>query len=542
MNSADFHKFKQDFINEAKILHQLRDIPNVVNVHDYFEENNTVYFYMDYIEGESLKSLVEKKGKLPLNTAIAYIQEVGNALTAVHEKGILHRDIKPDNIIINTRNNAILIDFGIARDFVEGETKTHTNMATKGYAPPEQFVQKAKRGAYTDVFSLGGTLYFCLTGQRPQTSSEISLDGFLTPKDLNKAIPNNINNAILKAIKPNPKERFQNIEAFLGEILGRNIIEEEKTFINSYETENTKIEELKLEDKRKSTKKPLPTWLYLLIGSIVVLAILVMTVLYFSNTNSNEDYEEETPDYNIEMVQIPGGTFQMGSNDGEDDEKPIHSVTVNDFYIGKYEVTNAEFAAFLNVKGNQEEGGTTWLEIESSNCLIEKSNGDFKARTRYENHPVIYVSWYGAKAYCRWLSETIQQNYRLPTEAEWEYAAKGGNKSNGYKYSGSDNVDEVAWYRGNSNPKIHSIGAKKANELGIYDMSGNVLEWCNDWYDTDYHNSSSNNPEEVSNGNSRVLRGGSWYHLSNNCRVVSRDYSNPYIRLDDFGFRVVRGD
>jgi formylglycine-generating enzyme required for sulfatase activity len=267
-----------------------------------------------------------------------------------------------------------------------------------------------------------------------------------------------------------------------------------------------------------------------------------MTVLYFSNTNSNEDYEEEIPDYNIEMVQIPGGTFQMGSNDGEDDEKPIHSVTVNDFYIGKYEVTNAEFAAFLNVKGNQEEGGTTWLEIESSNCLIEKSNGDFKARTRYENHPVIYVSWYGAKAYCRWLSETIQQNYRLPTEAEWEYAAKGGNKSNGYKYSGSDNVDEVAWYRGNSNPKIHSIGAKKANELGIYDMSGNVLEWCNDWYDTDYHNSSSNNPEEVSNGNSRVLRGGSWYHLSNNCRVVSRDYSNPYIRLDDFGFRVVRGD
>jgi len=439
MNSADFHKFKQDFINEAKILHQLRDIPNVVNVHDYFEENNTVYFYMDYIEGESLKSLVEKKGKLPLNTAIAYIQEVGNALTAVHEKGILHRDIKPDNIIINTRNNAILIDFGIARDFVEGETKTHTNMATKGYAPPEQFVQKAKRGAYTDVFSLGGTLYFCLTGQRPQTSSEISLDGFLTPKDLNRAIPNNINNAILKAIKPNPKERFQNIEAFLGEILGRNIIEEEKTFINSYETENTKIE-----DKRKSTKKPLPTWLYPLIGSIVVLAILIMTVLYFSNTNSNEDYEEEILDYNIEMVQISGGTFQMGSNDGEDDEKPIHSVTVNDFYIGKYEVTNAEFAAFLNVKGNQEEGGTTWLEIESSNCLIEKSNGDFKARTRYENHPVIYVSWYGAKAYCKWLSETTQQNYRLPTEAEWEYAAKGGNKSNGYKYSGSDNVDEVA--------------------------------------------------------------------------------------------------
>jgi serine/threonine protein kinase len=288
MNSADFHKFKQDFINEAKILHQLRDIPNVVNVHDYFEENNTVYFYMDYIEGESLKSLVEKKGKLPLNTAIAYIQEVGNALTAVHEKSILHRDIKPDNIIINTRNNAILIDFGIARDFVEGETKTHTNMATKGYAPPEQFVQKAKRGAYTDVFSLGGTLYFCLTGQRPQTSSEISLDGFLTPKDLNKAIPNNINNAILKAIKPNPKERFQNIEAFLGEILGRNIIEEEKTFINSNETENTKIE-----DKRKSTKKPLPTWLYLLIGSIVVLAILVMTVLYFSNTNSNLDFGQK---------------------------------------------------------------------------------------------------------------------------------------------------------------------------------------------------------------------------------------------------------
>jgi serine/threonine protein kinase len=218
INGGAFGKFKQDFINEAKTLHQLKDIQNVVNVYDYFEENNTVYFFMEYIEGESLQSLVDREGKLPLDTAISYIQQIGNALIQVHKKGILHRDIKPENIIINTRNNAILIDFGIARDFVEGETKTHTGMATMGYAPPEQLVRRAKRGAYTDVFSLGGTLYFCLTGQRPQTPSEINLDSFQSPKSLNSKIPKKVNDAIVKAMTMRPTERFQRVEGFMSAI------------------------------------------------------------------------------------------------------------------------------------------------------------------------------------------------------------------------------------------------------------------------------------------------------------------------------------
>lgn len=143
----------------------------------------------------------------------------------------------------------------------------------------------------------------------------------------------------------------------------------------------------------------------------------------------------KTVDKNLpDIIFVKGGTFQMGS-DESGDEKPIHSVTVSDFYIGKYEVTNAEFVKFLNAKGNKREGGRTWIYLEGNGeydkCRIQKSDNQFIVQNGYDNYPVIFVSRYGAKAYCKWLSETTGQNYDLPTEAEWEYTAGGGgSKSN----------------------------------------------------------------------------------------------------------------
>ncbi|HHD82870.1 MAG TPA: hypothetical protein ENK92_02065, partial [Bacteroidetes bacterium] len=250
------------------------------------------------------------------------------------------------------------------------------------------------------------------------------------------------------------------------------------------------------------------------------------------------------------MVFVQGGTFQMGSNNGNDDEEPIHSVTVSDFYIGKYEVTNAEYIEFLNAKGvssNGSYGGTEYIDMDDEDCAVGYRNGRFYFRgssyAEDKNCPVIEVTWFGAKAYCKW------KGGRLPSEAEWEYAARGGNKRRSvslsgvedYKYSGSNNIGSVAWYDGNSDNKTHPVGTKQPNELGIYDMSGNVWEWCNDWYGKYYYqNSPKNNPQGPNSGEYSVLRGGSWSYNDYGCRVADRGRYDRDAGDYDFGFRFAR--
>ena len=231
-------------------------------------------------------------------------------------------------------------------------------------------------------------------------------------------------------------------------------------------------------------------------------------------------------------IYVQGGSFMMGSNAGDNDEKPIHEVSVSSFYIGKYLVTQKE-----------------WQEVMGSNPSYFK--GDML--------PVEKISWYDAIEYCnkRSIKEGLQpcysgsganiscdwtaNGYRLPKEAEWEYAARGGKKSKGYKYSGSDDIKKVAWYDSNSGSKTHPVGEKQANELGIYDMSGNVWEWCWDWYSRDYYSESpSSNPRGPSSGDYRVLRGGAWRNDGLDCRVACRCYCNPDLRYDDYGLRILR--
>lgn len=222
---------------------------------------------------------------------------------------------------------------------------------------------------------------------------------------------------------------------------------------------------------------------------------------------------EEGADVGGDFIFVKGGTFQMGSNE-ESDEKPIHSVTVDDFYIGKYEVTQKE-----------------WKEIMGSNPSYFKG----------DNLPVEQVSWDDIQEFLRKLNAKTGGNYRLPTEAEWEYAARGGASSRGYKYAGSNDIDEVAWYSSNSGSKTHQVGTKQPNELGIYDMSGNVWEWCSDWYDSSYYSSSpSRNPKGPSSERYRVLRGGSWSSLQSYTRVAVRLSNSPGYRGSNYGFRVAR--
>jgi formylglycine-generating enzyme required for sulfatase activity len=239
-----------------------------------------------------------------------------------------------------------------------------------------------------------------------------------------------------------------------------------------------------------------------------------------------------------EMVRVEGGTFTMGctseQSDCENDEKPTHRVTVSSFQMGKYEVTVKEFAAFIAATGYRTDAdkdggsyfwtGQAWEKRSGVNW--EFDSGGVRRKESEYNHPVIHVSWNDAKAYCEWLKQRTGKDYRLPTEAEWEFAARGGNKSRGYKYAGGAEIGRVAWYWENSNKQTHAVGGKKSNELGIYDMTGNVWEWCEDWHG-DYSSSAQTNPKGPQNGSRRVLRGGRWANIAENCRVSYRNYGDP---------------
>lgn len=229
------------------------------------------------------------------------------------------------------------------------------------------------------------------------------------------------------------------------------------------------------------------------------------------------------------FTSIQGGSFSMGSKN--DDEKPVHKVTLSSFSMSTTEVTNEQYCKFLNEKDNQIEGGANWLNINDVDCKIEKRGSSFFPKAGYENHPVIEVTWYGAKAYAEWAGG------RLPTEAEWEYAAKGAQN---YKYAGSNNINDVSWYNNNSDNKTHPVGQKRPNGYGLYDMTGNVWEWCNDRYGGSYYGSSpDNNPQGPSSGANRVNRGGSWSNNLKNCRVTSRHKGYPSHCNRDIGFRIV---
>ena len=236
-----------------------------------------------------------------------------------------------------------------------------------------------------------------------------------------------------------------------------------------------------------------------------------------SKSTNEQNFTETTDNLNLEMIFVEGGTFTMGATPEQepgkfDCSKPAHDITLDSFYIGKYPVTQQQWEAIMGENPSQ-----------------------FKSK----NKPVEMVSWDDIQPFLYKLNKRTGRNYRLPTEAEWEYAARGGQNSRGYKYSGSDKLSDVGWFEGNSD-ETQPVGKKKPNELGIHDMSGNVWEWCQDWYEIDYYKSSPRyNPQGPSNGSKRVCRGGSWYFIAGNCRVSNRLGESPDYCSKKLGFRLV---
>ena len=254
-------------------------------------------------------------------------------------------------------------------------------------------------------------------------------------------------------------------------------------------------------------------------GEVNVSDVTALVNLIINGGGESEDSNQTftVNGVSFDMIAVEGGTFTMGAtaeqaSDAYSDEKPTHQVTLSSYYIGKTEVTQELWQA---VMGSNPSG------FSGANLPVEK------------------VSWEDCQIFIAILNELTGKYFRLPTEAEWEYAARGGSKSQGYKYSGSNTVDDVAWYPSNSSSKTHPVATKAPNELGIYDMSGNVLEWCRDWYSSSYYSSSSQyNPTGPASGSRRVYRGGSWGSSARLCRVSYRDYNGPSYRFYNLGLRL----
>lgn len=246
----------------------------------------------------------------------------------------------------------------------------------------------------------------------------------------------------------------------------------------------------------------------------------------------------------IPLKYLKGGTFQMGATQNPEisygDEFPVHQVTVDGFQISQYEITSRQYCAFLNdrdIKENGSHRNVLYIDVPDSDCPIRYSGSKFVPEKGKGDYPVTEVTWFGARAFCKWLGG------RLPTEAEWEFAARGGKQSRDYQYSGGNQLEKVGWYKDNSGGHVHPVGQKAPNGMGLYDMSGNVWEWCRDYYSFDYYSKSPReNPSGPAEGNSRVMRGGAWNMDQWNCRVSNRSNKNPDFTYNYFGFRLVIPD
>lgn len=297
---------------------------------------------------------------------------------------------------------------------------------------------------------------------------------------------------------------------------------------------------------------------------IVCLLVVFFLVIIYVNTNAQENViklygpNNELKDIPVELIKVEGGVFEMGnkfSNDYED-EIPVHKVKVNTFYIGKYEITTEQFCTFLNSmeKNQQNEAKIKeWIEITGEHSLIEKIDNGYRAKFKYGKHPMIKVTWYGAKAFCNWI------DCRLPTESEWEYAAcnrgekiifpwgnsKNTKYANSWKYSGKLTSILVMPDLFNSRGTV-PVGSFSPNKLGLYDMAGNAEEWCLDWYDANYYkeiyikDTPVVNPQGPEKGDTKVVRGGSWFDEISRLRVANREARYPDLLSNTIGFRVCR--
>lgn len=542
--------------------------PNVLPLIEADIHEDDYVIVSEYAPDGSLeKWLDDNGGRAPsFDEAIDLIIGILNGLEHLHSRNIIHRDLKPANILLQG-NTPRLADFGVAR--ILKSTQSTTIRGTVPYMSPDAL--KGSRTAQTDIWSVGVIFYHLLTGAMPYPQKEqVDLMYAIlneAPQPLPHTVPKTLREVIERALNKNSDGRYQSAKEMreavrMAKQAKPEIVIEKATPQIRHEDENKTweitSEETVLQtilDDRTVTQKPAPLldtmlapesqrvhtpkkieaekqlkiskkvwWTVGGIGVFVVLAVLATVIALvlvapkiFKKNETPGTYTANLPNsVKLEMILIPAGNFSMGANNGKDDEKPVHNVAISKpFYIGKYEVTQRQWKAMMGDLPNR--------------CYLGSMNRD--------DYPLICATWDDVQAFIKKLNDqTNDGKYRLPTEAEWEYAARAGTTGD---YAG--NLEDITWYDSNSNKEIHAVGMKKANAWGLYDMHGNVWEWCEDWYDSGYYaNSPGVDPKGPNEGSKRIYRGGSSYDPAKECRSAARDSYAPANTLGSLGFRLVK--
>jgi serine/threonine-protein kinase len=589
--SAVLTRILQRFEREAKILAKFSH-PNIVKMHDYGEHEGSPYLVLEYLPGGTLKERL-RGGPLPWEQAVRLLIPMADALAYAHKHGMVHRDVKSANILLTENGNPMLTDFGIGKILESEEsmtslTGTGMGVGTPEYMAPEQWTGTAV--PQSDQYALGVVLFELLTGRRPyeaETPAAILLkqanDPLPRPSKFVKDIPPAVEKVLIKSLAKQPADRYKDMSAFGAALEGlvrapgegkQPQVKKERPAPKAKPVEVTRDTFEMMSVSRRS--------LWTVAGISAAVVIVAILAGLFTNPGVKSS-PTETPSPEITappallietrpsptspqptltpvleptavleigstwtrptdgmvMMYVPDGSFEMGSNIS-DDEKPIHTVMLGAYWMDQTEVTNKMYA----------------LCVQAGTCQPPKqtksySRSSYYGNSEYDDYPVTYVDWNMTKIYCEWTGA------RLPTEAEWEKAARG---TDGRTYPWGEGIDcnlansDVSCIAGTSKAGNYTSGK---SPYGLFDMAGNVWEWVLDWYDANYYSDSpSLNPQGPGNGQNKVLRGGSWVHDGNftpagnqggpwynyigDLRSADRGRSTPSVVDFSIGFRCAR--
>jgi serine/threonine-protein kinase len=583
--------FVARFQQEVRVLARLQN-PHILPVYDFGQAEGYTYIVMPLMSSGTLSSLLTGQ-PLPLQRVLTIVTQIGEALDYAHARGLVHRDVKPSNILLDESGNCLLTDFGLAK-MVEGAAHLTTSgaiMGTPNYMSPEQGMGQKLDGR-SDLYSLGVILYEMVSGRVPynaETPMGVMIkhinDPLPPPRTLNPDLPQRVERVITKALAKDPSNRY----ATAGEL-----VHDLQTAISEATTAQLSPASPPAPPTIQHERPGNRPWAFAALGVVVVIALvgglallsgafgraaptptLALVVAEATRTLAPSPTPQppteapttaappsETPlpaDTSLPtdtpvpsptliptlgigstevserdgmvLLYVPEGEFTMGSTADDREampfEKPAHAVTLDAFWIDRTEVTNSMYALCV-VAGACRAPVSAGSETRSNYY----GNPDFK------DHPVIYVSWTDVKAYCEWAGR------RLPTEAEWEKAARGsdgrlypwGNEVPGPSRTNFNRVrgDTVA---------VGSYAGQNGNAsfYGALDMAGNVWEWVSDWYSGTYYPiSPASNPQGPASGAVRVLRGGAWDSDGADVRAAARFQFGPTNRQNFIGFRCAR--
>ena len=556
------------FRTEAESVARLQH-PNIVQIFEVGDRNGQLFFSMEYVARGNLS---QKFADNPLFTRAAaeLLRTLAMAVEHAHQHNIIHRDLKPANVLLTEDGTPKIGDFGLAKRLEEESAHTRTGdvMGTPSYMAPEQAVGSRDIGPATDVYALGAILYEMLTGQAPfkgknawETVSQVIADSPLPPSRLRPSVPGDLDTICLKCLEKTPTHRYAS---------ARELADELDRWLTHKPIVARRVGAGGRALRWTRRHPSLAGLISVLLTVSVGLAVAGWQGLLNSKATPMPDNGDQfINSLGMSFANIPDGQFEMGMHQlgeaAEDDQLPLHTVQIRSFYMGVHEVTVKQFRAFVKAKRPTMDAGTGFESKTGKMARAPDFDWQNPGWKQNDNLPVVNVSWENAVAFCDWLSLLENRTYRLPTEAEWEYACRAGSTTVFFCGNEEDSLQDYAnvadaslrsllqehfeetdyfdytkpWNDGF--PFTAPVGQFKPNAFGLYDMHGNVQEWCSDWYGADsYAHSPSENPRGPESGSHRVKRGGDWVDYASICRSsFRRSEVPPGSRCHFLGFRIV---